>query len=505
MKKKSSSKSGDTRKGASVVIRKKNRTKQQGSVLIAAWENDPGSAANPDGGNQIQVEVPSLTATSLPVKIENPATAPKPQVYSQGTANFRYWTAVEALSRCSGLWSPLLPGVSWQVGKILPVDLDHGEDLNAFYDRVGLRFFHETVAGRKVFSGESPDVVCHEQGHAVLDSIKPELWDAAFLEAAAFHESFGDMSAILSALQLQSMRKNVLGQTGSHLYRSSDLSRLAEQLGWAIRQGHPSQVEPDCLRNAVNPFLYQSPDTIPSSGPASTLSSEPHSFSRVFTAAFYEGLANMLSSQTVNDEKGLLNVSKDIANILIQGIVQAAVIPSFYSQVAIKMLAVAEQSFANTGNEDALKSSFIRHGILLPADGAAVATQISSTKAFSLADAAGSPKELNKMKLQVPDLLPENDTITVFSATSPQALNITGAAADSNTLKQGSPEKAARFFIENLLQRGRLKVDSGRKKMKVFADAMRLNQGSFQDVHTHELVKENGDTVLRRIRIDCGY
>src|SRR5262249_9350016 len=131
-------------------------------------------------------------------------------------------------------------GNLWEVGSILPVDLDFGIDLNAFYDRQGLKFFHGSAAGRTVFSGESPDVVCHELGHAVLDSFKPQLFDAASIEVAAFHESFGDMSAILSALQLPSLREGVLAETGGVLHRASRLSRLAEQLGWAIRQSVPS-------------------------------------------------------------------------------------------------------------------------------------------------------------------------------------------------------------------------------------------------------------------------
>src|ERR1700742_1536785 len=42
----------------------------------------------------------------------------------------------------SNFWGSIAPGLSWQVGAVLPVDLDRGVDLNAFYDRVGLRFFH---------------------------------------------------------------------------------------------------------------------------------------------------------------------------------------------------------------------------------------------------------------------------------------------------------------------------------------------------------------------------
>src|SRR5258706_6652641 len=125
-------------------------------------------------------------------------------------------------------------------------------------------------------------------GHVVLDAVRPQLWDAKSVEVAAFHESFGDMSSILSALQLPSVRSATILDTGGKLYRSSGLSRLAEQLGWAIRQRQPADVDSDCLRNAVNPFFYQDPQTLPPKGPASQISTEPHSFSRIFTGAFFE-------------------------------------------------------------------------------------------------------------------------------------------------------------------------------------------------------------------------
>jgi hypothetical protein len=44
-------------------------------------------------------------------------------------------------------------------------------------------------------------VVCHELGHAILDALKPQLFNVASTEAGAFHEAFGDISAILCALQ----------------------------------------------------------------------------------------------------------------------------------------------------------------------------------------------------------------------------------------------------------------------------------------------------------------
>ncbi len=249
------------RRGQARAAPTQRRAQQKG--MINAWEDDPGAGAQPSGGQVIQRPIPVLRDQPLPSRIVHPASAPEAKPHPPGTAEFRYWTAAEALRRAADFWGALVPGIPWEVGAILPVDLDFGVDLNAFYDREGLKFFHGSGAGRTVFSGESPDIVCHELGHALLDSFKPQLFDAASIEVAAFHESFGDMSAILSALQLSSVREGVLAETGGVLRRSSRLSRLAEQLGWAIRQSVPSAVEADCLRNAVIPFSTEIPTPFP--------------------------------------------------------------------------------------------------------------------------------------------------------------------------------------------------------------------------------------------------
>jgi hypothetical protein len=254
-----------------------------GSIL--AWEDDPGQP--PALNHPIPRPVPKLTAAPLPISIRGKAPAARRQ--DIGTPGFRYWANAEALSRAAQFWGATLPsGTKWyrSNGARLPVHLDEDVDLNAFYDRHGLHFFHGTANGTTVYSAESPDVACHELGHAVLDALKPQLWDAMSVEVAAFHESFGDMSAMLAALQLKSVREEVLAETAGKLDRSSRLSRLAEQLGWAIRQAHPDAVDRDCLRNASNSFFYSDPMMLAPTAPATELSSEPHSFSRVFTAAF---------------------------------------------------------------------------------------------------------------------------------------------------------------------------------------------------------------------------
>jgi hypothetical protein len=290
---------------------------------IKAWPDDPLD------NTPIDVLPPRLADGTLGVAISGPAVPAA--AYPVGTANFRYWTAAEALRRCADYWAALIPSLTWHTGPSLPVLLDEGLDFNAYYDRRSLSFFHGVTRSGTVYSGESPDIVCHEMGHAILDALKPQLWNVASDEAAAFHESFGDMSAILSALQLPSNRTLILTETGAFINGNSRLSRLADQLGAAIRLHSPGAVEQDCLRNASNRFLYQSPLTLKPWAPASELSSAPHSFSRVFTGAFLDALAGMLTVTSPNPtEEDLLKISAEMGDILVSGIKKAAVVSNFY-------------------------------------------------------------------------------------------------------------------------------------------------------------------------------
>src|SRR5215475_16129854 len=291
--------------------RKPRKKSPLAATTVSAWEVDPG-----DG---VRLTRPAPDLSKRPLAFSFPRPASPPNMYQPGTPDFRYWTAAEALRRGADYWAARVPLSKWEVGAVLKVLLDEGADLNAYYDRKALNFFHGPSPTGTVYSGESPDIACHEMGHAILDSIKPQLWGAASHEAAAFHESFGDMSAILSALQLQSLRSAILHDTGGHLYQSSRLSRLAEQLGTAIRAQYPDAVDPDCLRNAVNSFTYHDPITLPQMAPAAQLSSEPHSFSRVFTGAFFESLAGVLTAKAANPtsptEQELLAVSQEMGDI----------------------------------------------------------------------------------------------------------------------------------------------------------------------------------------------
>src|SRR5262245_46463516 len=82
--------------------------------------------------------------------------------------------------------------------------------------------------------------------------------------------------------------------------------------------------------------------------------------SRVFTGAFFEGLAGMLAMKDTRNEAALLEVSQDIGAILVEGIRAASVVPTFFSQVAATMLGVAATRFSAQGYEVPLRSGFVR-------------------------------------------------------------------------------------------------------------------------------------------------
>ncbi len=473
---------------------------------VACWEDDPGDPKLHPSLTPITVPAPNTATQPYAFKIGG--TAPAPAVYEAGTPNFRFYSTAAALRRTADFWSTIVPtGTSWQIGKVLPVTLDSGVDLNAFYtrgdfnDTPGLHFFHDSVGGRTFFSGESPDVCCHEMGHAVLDSIRPQLFDAQTIEAAAFHESFGDMSALLSALQVPSFRQEVLQETGGTLNRSSRLSRLAEQLGAAIRVQHPDAVDPDCLRNAANSFFYRDPQTLPPSAPANSLSSEPHSFSRVFTAGFLDALAGIFKMQGATPtDAGLAASTRQLAQILINAILLAPVVPDYYSQVAVHMVAASQTGPFDGKYKEILKGAFVRRGILSLQASATISNALTRNfprAAITAAKAAGPSASLPKASISAANYGLSRGSLMVHTAEDAKRFAVTSAALTMGPVEPRSPQNAAESYTEDLFQRGRIDIgeyahaDSGPRQHVAF--------------HTHVIVEEKGELVLKRRAFECGF
>jgi hypothetical protein len=479
-------------KHSTPVAAKSRKQAVPGGEGVAAWEDDPGSGFPP----VLTPAIPASEKGKLAVRIIHPAPAPPPRVYKVGTDAFRYWAAAEALDRARRFWAPLLAGKTWYTGASLPVNLDAGVDLNAYYDRQGLSFFHESVQGTTYYSGESPDILCHELGHAVLDALRPELWDTASDEVAGFHESFGDMSALLSALQLKSVRVQVLQETDGKLGRSSRLSRLAEQLGGAIRLIRPDAAEADCLRNASNSFFYHNPLDLPPVGPASVLSSEPHSFSRVFTGAFLDALAGVLtvvgSAKPTEDE--LEAAALAVARLLVHAVQAAAVVPDFMSQIAASMVAAdAQTNQGRFGN--VLKSAFVRHGILsLETAAAPTETGVSQTMALATAVVpAAAPIRLSGASLGLaPDI-----QLEVEAPGQARRFLAQAAAFGPGPSAAANYHDAALGYVADLFRRGRIHLARAGQSTDGIANPIATK--------THQLEGDDRTLRLTRLRFDCGF
>ena len=285
-----------------------------------------------------------------------------------GTPQFLFWQAREAAIAAVAAWEACAgqTHTAWQGNrKKLPLLQDAGEDLNAFYDRASFSFFHETVGAQTFFSGASTDVVSHEVGHGLLDSMRPDFFEVNFLEVAAFHEAFGDCTAILTALGDTETRQRLLA-VAPNLRARDFVESTAEQLSRAIGLAIPGQnaAEP---RHAFNTFKFQIPSTLPDNGGPGALINEVHSFGMIFTGCFWNLIANLFNASATQDEAALLAAAKLAGKILIEGARGAVVRPRFLQSIGRAMV-LADQNMNGGANRQHINDAFARHDILLGAN-----------------------------------------------------------------------------------------------------------------------------------------
>jgi hypothetical protein len=207
----------------------------------------------------------------------------------------------------------------------------------------------------------------------------------------------------------------------------------------------------------------------------------------------------MLATTNSRDEAALLQVSKDMGAILVQGIRAASVVPTFMSQVAASMLAVAAARSSAQGYEAPLRSGFVRHGILPPS--MAVAATHASARIAALAATPSQSKTLPTLQLSVAEYGLGVPSIVVYAAAEPKRLQVAGAALAVGAAPSPGEDQAAKSFFEDLLRRGRLKIPGAGKGA---AATLRAAAPQTHETHTHELRREGKHMVLRRVRIDCG-
>jgi hypothetical protein len=177
--------------------------------------------------------------------------------------------------------------ISWAFeGNRLIIVPHAGNGENAYYDRASKSlqlYWFESDEGT-VFTCLSSDIVNHEFGHAVLDGLRPHYYESVGAETAAFHEFFGDLTAILLAFRNNAFRKVVLKESNGKLTGAQLLAGLAQQFGTATQNA-------PYLRSGLNDKTMKSL--------AGTL--EPHALSEVMTGAMFDILMGIFAKHQANE------------------------------------------------------------------------------------------------------------------------------------------------------------------------------------------------------------
>lgn len=208
-----------------------------------------------------------------------------------------------------------------------------GETANAYYSRQekALKFFYFTptspTATSKVYTCRSLDIVAHEAGHAILDSLKPNWlsWSAP-AQTGALHEAFGDLTAIFLILSQLDQVEYIVAETKADLHQKNILAEMAEEFGTAIGR-------PQGLRNADNDLKL------------SEVTTEVHDLSQVFTGAVFDILADLFAARRdprVRDTAEVLyETGKYIAGLTIRAYMKAPDTNATFADVANAMLEIA--------------------------------------------------------------------------------------------------------------------------------------------------------------------
>lgn len=257
----------------------------------------------------------------------------------EGVAAMTYVTITNTLNRLIEVMDDI-PN-KWSKTNNLMIYPFAGKSLNASYNRKKISFFYDKDPrdGSWFFTSANPDIVAHELGHAILDSLRPDLWNAMSLEVWAFHEAFADIIAMLSLMQYDEVIEKIIKDTKGDLSINNIASDVAENFGRILAHDDPSK-NPNYLRSAINNYTYTDPQFLPKKSSFEQLSKQPHSFSRVFFGAFYDMLKMIYEQRrlTNNDKQSLIDARNITARYIIEASRNAPASVRFFESIAKTIL-----------------------------------------------------------------------------------------------------------------------------------------------------------------------
>ncbi len=458
-----------------------------------------------------------------------------PARYPKGAPEFVAWQARQAAIEA---WEAVLgkPLTSWAQEASDPASLllryDAGEDLNAYYDRETLSFFHATKAATTTYSGASTDVVAHEAGHAILDALRPDLWGVNLLEVGGFHEAFGDVTAIVTALHDRRTRDALLARSPK-LDTPNFVEATAEDLSAAIRRFYGANFSASQPRRALNTFTWQLPETMPKTGGPNVMIAEVHSIARIMSGCFYDVLRAIFLQSGKLTQTGLWNATKTTAALFYEAARNAPAVPRFFRAVGRSMV-LADQQRHGGAHRDLIRQAFANHGLTLGAEAllsaelalagaspkvrrGAMAVEEATIQDLRRRFAAGSRKPAAVDRVELGGKPMASVTLQGEVALGQVAACLEGvvAAVDTVALVGSSGGSAALMaaprsgaaaaevldFVGSLLRNNQIELNGVTKPKKgaVPTGGARPGLGT-----THAVRKRGAKKELQRIRFACG-
>lgn len=305
-----------------------------------------------------------------------------PPAQPDADGNYLYWPGTPEFDQVSVFYYTTFTLRMWEryAKRAIPwafprprlnIDPHVGDLANAFYnEQERLLGFHRylTTEGDWRSTAQSADIVSHETAHAVLDGLR-DLYNESFsLGPRAFHESFGDITAVLVALHDDSLVHRLLEWTSGDLRTSTFLTEIAEHLTQMLQQGGNYFEEHTIyLRNAFNELRYEPFEVLPywPSDPATMLGRQEHNYSRLFTGALYDLLVGVYEhfKETMQPYVALIRARDTLGNLLVNAIELGPVGEFDYSDMAQALL-TADAIRCDGQFMQTIKAVFANRGIL---------------------------------------------------------------------------------------------------------------------------------------------
>lgn len=226
-----------------------------------------------------------------------------------------------------------------------------------------------TEMGREVRDSESLEIIAHEAGHLVLGAERPHLSDTD-VETAAFHESFGDISAMLYSLTFDANVERYAEETRKDPYRRNLISEFDEDGGKMTQLHHyPDAHRPHNVRSAINDFRYADPSTLRESDAVysnQVLSPEAHDFSQIFTGAFYDIFTAMVAREAAHSNREVATVAaRDRLMQIWGGAIERLPKTKVHYADAARCMLEADRALGG-GEVDLMREVFRERTILVP-------------------------------------------------------------------------------------------------------------------------------------------